>query len=72
MNNKNEQPESRFERVFYRYLAWFPILVLPVLVWNLYLAGEFAPAAIIALIHIVLVFRFVSVNRVPEWFSKPK
>ncbi len=24
---------SRFERVFYRYLAWFPILVLPMMVW---------------------------------------
>lgn len=66
----NDLPTTRFERVFFRYVAWFPILTLPMLVWDLLQAGETALGLIIGLIHAILVFRFVSVLRVPEWFRR--
>lgn len=69
-HNNPEQPTTRFERIFFRYFAWFPILTLPMMVWDLMEAGDAAIGLIIALVHAVLVFRFVSVNRVPEWFRK--
>jgi len=65
-----EQPTTRFERIFFRYFAWFPILTLPLLVWELIGVGDVAIGLIIAGIHAILVFRFVSVNRVPEWFRR--
>lgn len=69
-NNEVDTVGSRFERIFYRYVAWFPILTLPMLVWDLIAAGEMAPGLIIGLVHAVLVFRFVSVNNVPSWFRR--
>ena len=69
-NNEVDTLGSRFERVFYRYFAWFPILTLPMLVWDLMAAGDIAPGLIIGLIHAVLVFRFVSVNNGPSWFRR--
>jgi len=67
---KEEVPTTRFERIFFRYLAWFPILVLPMLVWELIGDGQTGMGVIIAIIHAILVFRFVSVNNVPGWFKK--
>ncbi|MEC7546958.1 MAG: hypothetical protein VX474_04560 [Pseudomonadota bacterium] len=63
-------PTTRFERVFFRYVAWFPILTLPMLVWELMETGQTGMGLIIAIVHAVLVFRFVSVNNVPGWFKK--
>lgn len=64
------QATTRFERVFYRYLAWFPIIVLPVLVVDMFGSGQYAVGGIVALIHVVLVFRFVQVVNVPALFRK--
>ena len=65
-------PTTRFERVFFRYVAWFPILTLPLLVWELLGSGQTGAGLIIGLVHAVLVFRFVSVNNVPGWFRRSK
>lgn len=69
-SHSDDLPTTRFERIFFRYVAWFPIITLPMLVWDLLQAGEMAIGLIIGLIHAILVFRFVSVMRVPEWFRK--
>jgi|TARA_B100000749_G_C18389421_1_gene449569 hypothetical protein len=61
---------SRFEKVFYRYLAWFPILVLPMMVWEMMGTGQYAVGSIVALIHAVLVFRFVQVINLPGIFKR--
>lgn len=61
---------SRFEKVFYRYLAWFPILVLPMMVWEMMGSGQYAVGSIVALIHAVLVFRFVQVINLPGIFKR--
>lgn len=61
---------SRFERVFYRYLAWFPILVLPMMVWEMMATGQYGVGSIVALIHAVLVFRFVQVINLPGIFKR--
>lgn len=61
---------SRFEKVFYRYLAWFPILVLPMMVWEMMGSGQYAVGSIVALIHAVLVFRFVQVINLPGLFKR--
>ncbi|KZZ07223.1 MULTISPECIES: hypothetical protein [Thalassolituus] len=68
--SKQDLPTTRFERVFFRYIAWFPILTLPMLVWELMETGQMGMGLIIGLVHAVLVFRFVSVNNVPGWFKK--
>jgi len=68
----NTAPGSRFEKIFYRYLAWFPILVLPVLVVEMLQAGDYAVAGIIGVMHAVLVFRFVQVVNVGGWFRFKK
>lgn len=60
---------SRFESVFYRFFAWFPILVLPALVWDLFVSGDYGMGAIIAFIHAILVFRFVTVVKFPRLFK---
>ncbi|MCD8521655.1 MAG: hypothetical protein LRY66_05165 [Saccharospirillaceae bacterium] len=61
---------SRFEKVFYRYLAWFPILVLPMMVWEMMGTGQYGVGSIVALIHAVLVFRFVQVINLPGLFKR--
>lgn len=61
---------SRFEKVFYRFFAWFPILVLPAMVWDMMAAGDYAMGGIIGFIHAVLVFRFVTVVNVAGWFKR--
>ena len=63
-------PTSRFEKVFYRYLAWFPILILPLLVVDMLKAGDYAVGGIIGVMHAILVFRFVQVVNVGSWFKK--
>ena len=68
--SKQDLPTTRFERVFFRYIAWFPILTLPMLVWELMETAQMGMGLIIGLVHAVLVFRFVSVNNVPGWFKK--
>ncbi|WP_229815800.1 hypothetical protein [Bacterioplanes sanyensis] len=70
-NNKNPA-STAFERVFYRYIAWFPILILPAMVWDMMASGQHAMGVIVALIHAVLVFRFVQVVNVAGWFGKNK
>ena len=69
---QQDMPTTRFERVFFRYVAWFPILTLPLLVWELLGSGQTGAGLIIGLVHAVLVFRFVSVNNVPGWFRRSK
>lgn len=72
-NNKKENKAiSSFENFFYRYVAWFPILTLPALVWELFGSGDTAGGAIIGIMHAVLVFRFVQVVDVANWFKKKK
>ena len=61
---------SRFERVFYRFFAWFPILVLPTMVWDMMTASNYAMGGIIGFIHAVLVFRFMTVVNVAGWFQR--
>ena len=61
---------SRFEKVFYRYLAWFPVLVLPMLVVEMFKAGDYAIGGIIGVMHAILVFRFVQVMNIGQWFKK--
>ena len=61
---------SRFEKVFYRFFAWFPILVLPAMVWDMMVAGDYAMGGIIGFIHAILVFRFVTVVNVASWFKR--
>ena len=48
-------PTSRFEKIFYRYLAWFPVLVLPMLVVEMFKAGDYAIGGIIGVMHAILV-----------------
>lgn len=67
---RQDLPTTRFERIFFRYFAWFPIITLPAMVWDLMGSGQTGMAMIIGVIHAVLVFRFVSVNDVPGWFKK--
>lgn len=77
-NNKNKSPQDQsraqsgngFERFFYRYLAWFPLLVMPMLVVELMSDGQQGFGAVVALIHAVLVFRFVQVVNIPSLFRK--
>ena len=77
-NNKNKSPQDQsrsqsgngFERFFYRYLAWFPLLVMPMLVVELMADGQHGFGAVVALIHAVLVFRFVQVVNIPALFRK--
>ncbi|ASP37854.1 hypothetical protein CHH28_03825 [Bacterioplanes sanyensis] len=71
-NNTSNPATSTFERVFYRYIAWFPILVLPALVWEMMASGQQGMGIIIALMHAVLVFRFVQVVDVASWFGKKR
>jgi len=61
---------SRFEKVFYRFFAWFPILVLPAMVWDLMAAGDYGMGGIIGFVHAILVFRFVTVVNVGAWFKR--
>ena len=72
-DNKKTKTEnraiSRFEGFFYRFVAWFPILVLPSLVWEMASAGDYAPAALIGVMHIILVFRFVTIAAEKSWFG---
>lgn len=60
---------SRFESVFYRFFAWFPILVLPAMVWEMFSSGDYGMGAVIAFIHAILVFRFVTVVKFPKLFK---
>lgn len=77
-NNKNTVPAAQsqnaattgFERFFYRYLAWFPILVMPMLVVELLTDGQYGFGGVVALIHAVLVFRFVQVVNISALFRK--
>lgn len=61
---------SRFESVFYRFFAWFPILVLPAMVWDLMMAGDYVMGGIIGFIHAILVFRFVTVVNLHQLMSR--
>ncbi|MDK2778159.1 MAG: hypothetical protein KYX62_10885 [Pseudomonadota bacterium] len=67
---QKDLPGSRFERLFYRYLAWFPILVLPLLVVELLGSGDYAAGGIIGVMHAVLVFRFVQVVNIQALFRR--
>jgi fatty-acid desaturase len=67
---KENKAITSFENFFYRYVAWFPILVLPALVWDMMAEGQTIPAVLIGLMHAVLVFRFVQVVNVAGWFGK--
>lgn len=73
-NDKPAKPENKaitsFETFFYRFVAWFPILVLPALVWEMLAAGEMVTGSLIGLMHAVLVFRFVQVVSPQSWFGK--
>ncbi|WP_430460800.1 hypothetical protein ACQUQU_16480 [Thalassolituus sp. LLYu03] len=73
-NNKQAKAETPaangFERFFYRYIAWFPLLVMPMLVVELMGDGQHGFGAVVALIHAVLVFRFVQVVNIPALFRK--
>lgn len=75
-DNKNKitttenQAVSSFEKFFYRYIAWFPILVLPALVWEMFSVNDYAPAGLIGVMHAVLVFRFVTIAGQQGWFRK--
>lgn len=80
--DKKKQPEeeqktenkaiSNFENFFYRYIAWFPILTLPTLVWELFATGETMGGALIGIMHAVLVLRFTQVIDVSKWFQRKK
>lgn len=63
---------STFEKFFYRFVAWFPILVLPLVVVEMFSDGQHVSSLIIAAMHAVLVFRFVQIMKVEGWFSKKK
>lgn len=67
---RQKLPTTRFERIFVRYFVWFPVITLPVLVWDLMAQGQTGMGAIIGLVHAVLVCRFVSVNNVSGWFRR--
>ena len=80
-NNKNNGGEttetpaknaavSGFEKFFYRYLAWFPILVMPMLVVEVLRDGQYGFGAVVGLIHAVLVFRFVQVVNIASLFRR--
>jgi hypothetical protein len=71
-DNNDNKAISTFEKFFYRYLAWFPILILPMLVVEMFSAGQHVSSALIALMHAVLVFRFFQVVKPNEWFAKKK
>ena len=80
-DEKKQQPEepkkenkaiSNFENFFYRFVAWFPILTLPTLVWELFSSGDTMGGVLIGIMHAVLVFRFVQVVDVANWFKKKK
>lgn len=63
---------SRFERVFYRFFAWFPILILPAMVWDMIASGDYVAGGIIGVMHAILVFRFVTVVNIPGLFKRIK
>jgi hypothetical protein len=75
-DNKNKitttenQAISSFENFFYRYVAWFPILVLPALVWEMFSVNDYVPAGLIGVMHAVLVFRLVTIAGQQGWFKK--
>jgi len=77
-NNSSETAESPakntavsgFENFFYRYLAWFPILVMPMLVVEVLRDGQYGFGAVVGLIHAVLVFRFVQVVNIASLFRR--
>ncbi len=69
-NKAENQAISRFENFFYRFVAWFPILTLPSIVWEMFAAEDYAPASLIAVMHAVLVFRFVTVAQQQGWFKR--
>ncbi len=69
---KENKAISSFENFFYRYVAWFPILTLPTLVWELFSTGETMGGALIGIMHAVLVLRFTQVIDVSRWFSKKR
>lgn len=68
------KPENKaitsFENFFYRFIAWFPILVLPALVWEMMASGDMVSGGLIGLMHAILVFRFVQVVSPQSWFGK--
>ncbi|MFC3679294.1 hypothetical protein [Bacterioplanoides pacificum] len=71
MAEDNKNPAiSRFESVFYRFFAWFPILVLPAMVWDMMAAGDYVMGGIIGFVHAILVFRFVTVVNLPGLFKR--
>ncbi|WP_221793204.1 hypothetical protein [Oceanobacter mangrovi] len=75
-NNKNNKSEnqaiSSFESFFYRFIAWFPILMLPSLVWEMISSGDYAVGGLIGVMHAVLVFRFVTIANQQQWFKRKK
>jgi bacteriorhodopsin len=69
---KENKAISSFENFFYRYVAWFPILTLPTIVWEMFATGETMGGALIGIMHAVLVLRFTQVIDVSKWFQRKK
>lgn len=71
-SKKENKAITSFETFFYRFVAWFPILVLPSLVWEMMNSGDWIGATLIGLMHAILVFRFVQVIAPQKWFNRVK